>query len=330
MKTIADFINESIVNIDEWKQDLMPQCVIVMGGPGAGKTYWMDHEANEFFKHNITFRKLDSDWNLQKYQKLHINEFAENMILYCSSKAIHDDARNQKDAFFNYLKDQQEKMNDACDAVGSKGMYIDLGTIDWSFVKSWVKRYDLARDDYKTKVLDEFKKAFQKEYFKKLFASDFSVRGLSKAEYKKDFQDKLRGEMKDIDFRGPSDIVIAITGDDLEKFQQIADICGETHSITVVYLNVPEELSELRDKKRDRSVGLALIQKKLKSIHDTWDELVRGAFKEIGIFKMVEMVPTTEAMDDARSGKKYEDGEQKPPQWKVGKEYLNTDLIKNR
>ncbi len=292
----------------------MPQCVVVMGGPGAGKTYWMNHEANEFFKHNLTFRKLDSDWNLQKYQKLHINEFAENLILYCSSKAVHDDAKNQKEAFNNYIIDQQEKMNAACDAVGSAGMYIDLSVIDWVFVNKWVNRYDQAIDKYKSTVLDEFKKEFQKTYFKSLFASDFSVRGLSKADYKKDFVSKLKGELKDIDFRGPSDIIIAITGDDLDKFEQIADICGTTHSITVVYLNVPEELSVKQDAARDRSVGKDLIKKKLADIHKTWDTLVSGEYKKIGIFKMVEM--TTPADVDH-------------PHWSVAKEYLNTDLIKN-
>lgn len=29
--------------LTEFKQDLMPQCVVVIGGPGAGKTYWMNH-----------------------------------------------------------------------------------------------------------------------------------------------------------------------------------------------------------------------------------------------------------------------------------------------
>lgn len=34
--------------LTEFKQDLMPQCVVVMGGPGAGKTYWMNNSAKKF------------------------------------------------------------------------------------------------------------------------------------------------------------------------------------------------------------------------------------------------------------------------------------------
>ena len=26
----------------EFKEDQMPKCVIIIGGPGAGKTYWMN------------------------------------------------------------------------------------------------------------------------------------------------------------------------------------------------------------------------------------------------------------------------------------------------
>ena len=83
------------------------------------------------------------------------------------------------------------------------------------------------------------------QYFSSMFASDFSVRKYSKAEYKKDFQSKLKGELEGLDFVGPSDVIVAITGDELKKFKDIVDVCGETHSITVVYLDVPEEMSIL-------------------------------------------------------------------------------------
>ena len=66
--------------LTEFKQDLMPQCIVVMGGPGAGKTYWMDNNAKKFFQNNITPRKLDSDWNLAKFQKLHMDDVAEQLL----------------------------------------------------------------------------------------------------------------------------------------------------------------------------------------------------------------------------------------------------------
>jgi Cdc6-like AAA superfamily ATPase len=321
MKSLVDFISESYIN--EWKQDLMPQCIIVMGGPGAGKTHWMDHAAHKFFKDNnnaqlnIAFKKLDSDNNLKKYQRLHVDEFAEGIIKTCSAYAIHgDDVPSPKAAFKQYIADQQQQMNAACDAVGSKGMYINLDVIEWHFCKTWIDKYDSAKADNKQSILDQFKNAFMSKYFDSLFASDFSVRGMSKAEYKRDFNNKLKGELEGLDFVGQSDVVVAITGDELEKFEQIADICGQTHAITVVYLNVPEELSIRQDAARNRSVGSKLIHQKLQDIHHTWDELL-GEFKRIGIYKLVEMV-------DAENGKG------KHPTWTVNKEYINTDLIKSQ
>lgn len=145
-----------------------------------------------------------------------------------------------------------------------------------------------------------------------MFASDFSVRKFSKAEYKKDFQDKLRGELKDIDFVGPSDVIIAITGDELKKFQDIVDVCGQTHSITVVYLNVPEEMSIRQDAQRVRSLGEAMVKKILGDVQSTWVALTKE-FKSMGITKLVEMTTNPEL---------------KHPQWKVNKQLLNIELIK--
>ena len=66
--------------LTEWKQDMMPQCVVVVGGPGAGKTYWMNHSSKKFFQNNIVPRKLDADHNLEKFQKEHMNVFAEQLL----------------------------------------------------------------------------------------------------------------------------------------------------------------------------------------------------------------------------------------------------------
>ena len=50
MKTLYDYITE-------FKVDLMPQCVVVMGGPGAGKTYWMNNSSKQFFQSFVCFGK---------------------------------------------------------------------------------------------------------------------------------------------------------------------------------------------------------------------------------------------------------------------------------
>jgi hypothetical protein len=296
--------------ITEFKTDLMPQCVVVIGGPGAGKTYWMNNSSKKFFQNNITPRKLDSDWNLAKYQKNHMNEFAENLLKSILPNAV-SSASSRKQAFKNTLDAEQEKMNAAVD-YGRISNTLDITPIKYEFVRAWADRYDNAQPSKKEEVLRLYLKAFSKEYFDDLFASDFSVRKFSKEEYKKDFERKLRGELEEIDFVGPSDVIIAITGDDMKKFQDIVDVCGKTHSITVVYLNVPAEMSVRQDAERKRTMGEKLVRSILADVHKTWEILVKE-YKQLGITKLVEMKT---------------DPDLKHPQWEVAKEYINYELIK--
>ena len=305
MKTLYDYITE-------FKVDLMPQCVVVMGGPGAGKTYWMNNSSKQFFQNNITPRKLDSDHNLEKFQKEHMNSVAEQLLNAILPDAVNNESSRKK-AFYAALKQEQEEMDAAVD-YGKISRMLDISDIDYNFVRIWADRYNNAQESKKESVMNLYKSAFMKEYFSSMFASDFSVRKFSKAEYKKDFQDKLRGELKDIDFVGPSDVIIAITGDELKKFQDIVDVCGKTHSITVVYLNVPEEMSIRQDAQRDRSLGEAMVKKILGDVRNTWVALTKE-FKSMGITKLVEM--TT-------------DPELKHPKWKVARQLLNMELIKNK
>ena len=296
--------------LTEFKQDLMPQCVVVMGGPGAGKTYWMNNTSKKFFQNNITPRKLDSDWNLAKFQKKHVDELADQLLRAILPEAV-SNARSRKQAFDNALQQEQEAMDAAVD-YGKISKTLDISNIDYEFVKIWADRYSNAQESQKGKVRGLYKKAFMKEYFENTFASDFSVRKYSKAEYKKDFQSKLKGELEGLDFVGPSDVIIAITGDELSKFQEIVDVCGKTHSITVVYLDVPEEMSVRQDAERSRSLGEKMVKEILANVHKTWEQL-KDAYKSMDITKLVHMVT---------------DPNLKHPDWKVEKEYINIELLK--
>lgn len=296
--------------LTEWKQDLMPQCVVVIGGPGAGKTYWMNNNAKKFFQCNITPRKLDSDWNLAKFQKKHVDELSEQLLRAILPDAV-TDAKSRKEAFDIALKQEQEAMDAAVD-YGRISKTLDISNIDFDFVKIWADRYSNAQESQKDKVMGLYRKAFMKEYFENTFASDFSVRKYSKAEYKKDFQSKLKGELEGIDFVGPSDVIIAITGDELSKFQEIVDVCGKTHSITVVYLDVPTEMSIRQDAERARSLGEKMVRKILDGVHETWEQL-KDSYKSMDITKLVHM--TT-------------DPDLKHPNWQVAKEYINVELLK--
>ena len=296
--------------LTEWKQDLMPQCVVVIGGPGAGKTYWMNNNAKKFFQYNITPRKLDSDWNLAKFQKKHVDELSEQLLRAILPDAV-TDAKSRKEAFDIALKQEQEAMDAAVD-YGRISKTLDISNIDFDFVKIWADRYSNAQESQKDKVMGLYRKAFMKEYFENTFASDFSVRKYSKAEYKKDFQSKLKGELEGLDFVGPSDVIVAITGDELSKFQEIVDVCGKTHSITVIYLDVPTEMSIRQDAERARSLGEKMVRKILDGVHETWEQL-KDSYKSMDITKLVHM--TT-------------DPDLKHPNWQVAKEYINVELLK--
>jgi hypothetical protein len=270
----------------------------------------MNHNSKKFFQNNITPRKLDSDHNLEKFQKKHMNEFAEQIMRAILPEAV-SDAKSRKKAFQDALAQEQEAMNAAV-GYGKISKMLDISDIDYEFVKTWADRYSNAQDSKKDEVLGLYLKAFAKEYFDDLFASDFSVRKYSKEEYKKDFQSKLRGELEGLDFVGPSDVIIAITGDELKKFEDIVNVCGKTHSITVVYLDVPEEMSVRQDAERKRSLGEKMVKQILGDVRSTWKELI-DAYKGLGITKLVHMVTNPEL---------------KHPVWKVEKEHINYELIK--
>ena len=296
--------------LTEWKQDMMPQCVVLMGGPGAGKTYFMNNTAKKFFQNNITPRKLDSDWNLAKFQKEHVNKLCVELLRAILPEAA-SEAKSRKQAFEIALKQEQDAMDAAVD-YGKISKTLDISNIDFNFVKFWADRYSNAKETEKENVLNLYKRAFMKEYFENTFASDFSVRKFSKAEYKKHFQQKLKGEVEGLDFVGPSDVIIAITGDELEKFKEIVSVCGETHNITVIYLDVPTDMSIRQDAERARSLGEKMVRKILDDVHRTWEEL-KDAYKGLDITKLVHMKT---------------DPSLKHPDWKVEKEYINYELLK--
>ena len=305
MKTLQEYLSESLVT--EFKQDLQPQVVVVMGNPAAGKTTFMNNGGlSRLLKREIQSRKLDSDNNLKVEQMESCNQLAMKILVSCNSWSANDGTKKQQ--FHNIMDEVQAKMDEASTKGGSPRT--DLSKIDWGFCKGWISRYEKASDDMKDKVITEFQRAFQKEYFASVFTSDFSRRSISKAQYKKDFQMKLRGirEIGDSEFVTPTDVAVAITGDDIEKIDSIVEVAKEMGAVvTVVYLDCSIERSIRNDQKRDRSVGEEMIRKKAEGVRRTWEELVK-TFKDHGVFRMYQLVESprsTEEVADYVIGKEY-------------------------
>ena len=114
------------------------------------------------------------------------------------------------------------------------------------------------------------------------------------------------------DLCGQSDVIVAICGDEMKKFEEIIATCGGTHSITVVYLNVPVEMSIRQDAERKRSLGEKMVREILADVQKTW-EVLKGEYRALGITKLVEMKTRADL---------------KHPEWKVANEYINYELLK--
>lgn len=311
MIDLSKYLSESMLN--EFKQDMQPQVFVLMGKPAAGKTSFANNGGiSRLAKREVQTRKLDSDNNLKVEQLKSCDELAMAILVSCNSWSANDGTK--KKIFRDLIAETQEKMDELSDKGGSTRT--ELGKIEWGFCKGWISRYEKAAEDQKDKVITEFQKAFREEYFESVFANDYSRRSIGKAQYKKDFQAKLRGirDIEGTEFVSPTDVAVAITGDDIDKIDAIVDIAKEMGSIvSVIYLDCSIETSIRNDIKRGkeggRTVGEKIIREKAAGIDETWKEL-EATFKDHGIFRMWHMV------EGPRSNEEN-------IEYVIGKEYVN-------
>lgn len=311
MRQLSEYLNENVVF--EFKQDMQPQVFVLMGKPAAGKTTFANKGGiSRLAKREVQTRKLDSDNNLKVEQLKSCDELAMAILVSCNSWSANDGSK--KKMFHDLIAEMQEKMNELSDKGGSPRT--ELNKIDWGFCKGWISRYEKADEGHKDQVITEFQKAFRDEYFKSVFSNDYSRRPISKAQYKKDFQAKLRGirDIEDTEFVSPTDVAVAITGNDISKIDAIVEIAREMGSVvSVVYLDCNIETSIRNDIRRGkeggRTVGEKIIREKAKGIDETWKEL-ESTFKDHGIFRMWHMV------EGPRSNEEN-------TEYVIGKEYVN-------
>ena len=297
MQSLQQFIINAF-EINEHKQDMMPRCIVMMGGPGAGKTWWMNNDAKQFFPEMKQYKKLDSDHNLEQVQRKHMKEIADALFMICTNKTW-DDAKIESE-FDKYIDKKQEEMDAICKENNSPT--VNLSIIEKEYVMQKAKEFNTIPPKEQKNFLYQYNREFHEMYWKEIFASDFSKRPVSKAAYYKTYYKKLSGLAED-DFKAlgedeafcrdlddtleetPADVVLAICGDELKDFKKVVNTCRGRYSIYVVFLDIPLELSIERDAKRDRSVGPTMCKKKIEGCRKTWQEL-KDEQENLGIWQM--------------------------------------------
>lgn len=271
MKTLVEFINE-------WKEDLGNQVIMIMGTPGCGKTYWMQHNGIQFFKkQGITLnpKELDIDHTLKIFQIIDFPKFCDRVIKYKSTSIMNKkgSVHNNKNAWKTFINNEKERYTNLNKSNHGLDTNIpDLDKIDYEFVAPWLTRYENASEENKQKVFDEFTKVMFKEYFNKVFASDFSVRGEAKEQYNKDLIEKLGNK---------NDVFVAISGAKFKTIKEIADICKENNTTCrIVYLNGSVEKAVGQDARRERSGGADFVIDYAEKINKVWDKLIDSSSNE--------------------------------------------------
>lgn len=310
MQNLNDFIKSYQIN--EHLIDQAPQMIFIMGLPAAGKSSFINmhlskyfpsikgtrHTGKNAFNLKTNIRTLDSDIQLNKRQKHSAMAFARDIY----------DCQSEEE--FNVIKTNQENTVNASSAQSMLGINFKIST-DWAWVDMHKK---------KDSSFGKFQNAFLDEFFKKDWAINFEVRPIAKQDYKELMKNKLSpDEFAGLETFNNNDIVIPVTGDDIDKIYSIIDNAKGTYAVSIIYLDMPLEVAvekdEGRRKKEGRGVGRALIEEKDGGIKSTWRRLSSGDFKRHGIYKLLhfEWVPV-------------------PGEWgkyNFKKEYVNTQMIKD-
>ena len=285
MKSLVEYINE-------WKEDLGNQVIMIMGTPGCGKTYWMQHSGIKFFKtQGITLnpKELDIDHTLKFFQIVDFPNFCHRVINY-KNTTIYDkenlkDAHNNDKAWKMFIDNEIKRYTELNKSNGGLETNIPkIELVEYEFIAPWLTRYDNAKEDKKEDVFNEFVSAMNKEYFNKVFASDFSVRDEAKAEYNQNLISKINSK---------SDLFVAISGAKFKHIKQIADLCKKQNSTCrIVYLNGSVEKAIGQDAKRERSGGAAFVTDYAAKIDKVWQKLLDSSseeyYKNNGIYNIYE------------------------------------------
>ena len=293
MQSLTNFIETYQVN--EHLIDSAPQMIFIMGLPASGKSTFVEKTLPKLFPSVKQVRTLDSDIQLNKRQKESAMAFADE-IYNAQSEEDLDAAKQRVEDLFNASPAQQ-----------MLGINFKVN-VDWQWVL-----------DHKDLNAGQFKNAFLKDWFSKDWAVNFAVRPVAKADMKEITDMKLRPEeYEGMEIYNSNDVAVPIVGDDIDSFQKRIRIASDKFAVSIVYLDIPTEVSVEKDEGRRRNtgrgVGRKLIESMAEGVKQTWDYLSRGGFKKEGVYKMFhyKYVPDSDW------------GHYEPV-----KEYVNVQLIKD-
>lgn len=293
MQNLTNFIETYQIN--EHLIDMAPQMIFIMGLPASGKSTFVERTMSKLFPSVGQARTLDSDIQLNKRQKESALEFAEEIYSLTSEEEFEQAKRRIEDLF------------NSSPAQKMLGIEFKIRA-DWDWVQS-----------HKDLSIGKFKNAFLKDWFTKDWAVNFAVRPVAKADMKEITNMKLRPEeYEGMEIYNSNDVAVPIVGDDIDSFQKRIKIASEKFVVSIIYLEIPTEVSVEKDEGRRRNtgrgVGRKLIESMAEGVLATWKYLSRGGFKNEGVYKMFhyKWVP------DSGWG-----------HYEPVKEYVNTALIKD-
>lgn len=294
MQNLAQFVETYQIN--EHLIDSAPQMIFIMGLPASGKSTFVEKTLPKIFPSVGQVRTLDSDIQLHKRQKESAMAFAEEIYNAADEDTFERAKQNVVDTF------------NASPAQKMLGIEFKISA-DWQWVQ-----------DHKDMNFGKFKGAFLKEFFSKDWAVNFAVRPVAKADMKEITDMKLRPEeYEGMEIYNSNDVAVPIVGDDIDSFQKRIRIASDKFVVSIVYLDIPTEVSVEKDEGRRRNtgrgVGRKLIESMAEGVDATWKYLSRGGFKNEGIYKMYHY--------------KFVEVPGKWGAYKLEKEYVNTKMIKD-
>lgn len=265
MQSLTNFIETYQVN--EHLIDSAPQMIFIMGLPASGKSTFVEKTLPKLFPSVKQVRTLDSDIQLNKRQKESAMAFAEEIYNAQTPEDL-DAAKRRIEDLFNASPAQQ-----------MLGIEFKIN-VDWEWVQN-----------HKDMNVGKFKNTFIKDWFSKDWAVNFAVRPVAKADMKEITDMKLRPEeYEGMEIYNSNDVAVPIVGDDIDSFQKRIRIASDKFAVSIVYLDIPTEVSVEKDEGRRRNtgrgVGRTLIESMAEGVDATWKYLSRGGFKKEGVYKM--------------------------------------------